>query len=95
MAANIVSNTNIIKNNKQGINSYIAGFIKFSSDRIPIIGSGIKLFGLILKAVDENKQENMVSLLDKFAKDHKEMDEFSRKLAIKLLSHGVDKKTLS
>jgi hypothetical protein len=37
----------------------------------------------------------MVSILDKFAKDHKEMDEFSRKLAINLLSHGVDKKTLS
>jgi hypothetical protein len=87
MAANLVSNTNIIKNNKTGIKSYIAEFIKFSSDRIPIICSGIKLFGEILKAVDEKKQAEMVSLLDYFAKDNKEMDEFSRKLAIKILTN--------
>jgi hypothetical protein len=37
----------------------------------------------------------MVRLLDKFANDLNEMDEFSRKLAMKLLKHGVDKERLS
>jgi hypothetical protein len=37
----------------------------------------------------------MVCLLDKFAKVSNEMDDFSRKLAIKLLKHGVDKERLS
>jgi hypothetical protein len=45
MAANLVSNTDIIKNDKKGIYSYLAGVIKDLSDRIPIIGSGIRLFG--------------------------------------------------
>jgi hypothetical protein len=37
----------------------------------------------------------MVSLLDKFAKDHNKMDDFSRKLAIKLLKHGISRERLS
>jgi hypothetical protein len=69
MAANLISNTDIIKNDKKGIMLYIAGIIKISSDRIPIIGSGIKLFGEILKAVNKKKQAEMVNLLDNFVKD--------------------------
>jgi hypothetical protein len=45
MAANLVSNSDIIKNDKKGIYSYIADVIKVLSDHIPIIGSGIRLFG--------------------------------------------------
>jgi hypothetical protein len=45
MAANLVSNTDIIKNDKKGIYSNIAEVITFSYDGIPIIGSGIRLFG--------------------------------------------------
>jgi hypothetical protein len=39
MAANLVSNANIIKNGKKGFKSYVADFINFLSDHIPIIGS--------------------------------------------------------
>jgi hypothetical protein len=53
MAANLVSNTNLIKNSKKGKNSDIADLLNFSSDYVPIIGSGIKFFGKILKAIDE------------------------------------------
>ena len=45
MAANLVSNTDIIKNDKKGIYSNIAEVITFFYDGIPIIGSGIRLFG--------------------------------------------------
>jgi hypothetical protein len=45
MAANLVSNTDIIKNDRKGIYSYLADVIKDLSDRIPIIGAGIRLFG--------------------------------------------------
>jgi hypothetical protein len=45
MAANLVSNTDILKNDKKGIYSYLADVIKDLSDRIPIIGAGIRLFG--------------------------------------------------
>jgi hypothetical protein len=55
MAANIVSNTNIIKNGKKGFKSYVADFISFSSNHLPIIGGSLKLIGKILKAVDETK----------------------------------------
>ena len=37
----------------------------------------------------------MVGILDKFAEDHNKMDDFSRKLAIKLLQHGINKDRLS
>jgi hypothetical protein len=45
MAANLVSNTNIIKNNKVGFKSYLAQFINISSNLFPVVGSAIKLIG--------------------------------------------------
>jgi hypothetical protein len=55
MAANLVSNTNIIKNSKKGKISDIIEYASFLTDHLPIIGSGLKLFGKLLKAVDDEK----------------------------------------
>jgi hypothetical protein len=55
MAANLVSNTDLIKNNKKGLKSFLDGFMEFSSHNNPIIGSSIKLIGNILKPVDVTK----------------------------------------
>jgi hypothetical protein len=93
LAAQLVSNTDIIKNNKKGLESYLAQFIKYSSEDIPIISSGLKLIKVALKAIDEEKQREIFRSLSDF--DHQEMNKFSRKLATAILTHGVDKDALS
>jgi hypothetical protein len=48
-----------------------------------------------LQVVDEKIQADMLRLLDDFAENAQEMDKFSKKLAIIILTHGVDKNKLS
>lgn len=84
-AANLVTNSDIIRNSKTGSAGKVADFLDAAGDVIPSFGGYIQFFAAIISTADHTNQQQLVSKLSGIATTPLEMEKIAYNVA-KILS---------
>jgi tetratricopeptide (TPR) repeat protein len=84
-AASLVTNTNIIRNNKTGTAGRIGDILDVAGDLIPSIGGCVQFLAAIINTADHAHQQALVGKLAGMAKNPSEMERIAHTIA-KILS---------
>lgn len=89
-AAAMVVQTEMVKNQQTGIIGNIGSFFSKISSHIPLAGSAIDLFGVMLTRLDEETQKQIAQNIANLALNAVDMAEIAKKLALAIAISRLD-----
>jgi hypothetical protein len=94
LAATVVQ-TDIVQSSKTGMLGKVGSALETVGNYVPMIGSGVQLFGSILNLVDQNMQARLIQNYANLANDSVEMTNLANEIAIRLTQSHCLKEAIS